>query len=263
MEKASNEIIYSIITFSLFVLMLAVALVLLFLNYLKNKRRLLAEKENLRASFAHTLLQSQLEIQEHAFDQISQEIHDNIGQALSLVRLHINTLGPVANGDKLHQADQLLGKAIQDLRNLGHLLNTSYIKNVGFIEAVRQLVSSLQRTGQFDISFTTTLSFADVDDEKAILLFRMIQETIHNIIRHAKATHIRLTIRGQQALEQICIEDNGQGFDLERALQNKNGIGITNMMQRAQFAGVQLAIHSRAQQGTTVTITNTTKASSI
>jgi len=263
MEEATNEIIYSIITFSLFVLMLAIALVLLFLNYLKNKKRLLAENESMKASFAHTLLQSQLEIQEHVFTQISQEIHDNIGQALSLVRLNINTLGPVADNDKVHQTDQLLGKAIQDLRNLGHLLNTNYIKNVGFIEAVRQLVNSLQRTGQFHITFTSTLTFADVEDERAILLFRMIQETIHNIIRHANATHIRLDICGQHELEQIRIEDNGQGFNLEQALQNKNGIGITNMMQRAQFAGVRLVIHSTAQQGTTVTITNTTNASRI
>lgn len=256
MEEVTREIIYSIITFSLFVLMLAIALILLFMNYLKNKRRLLTENENIKATLTQTLLQSQLEIQEHVFTQVSQEIHDNIGQVLSLVRLNINTLGPVANEDKVRQTDQLLGKAIQDLRNLGHLLNTNYIKDVGFVEAVRQLVSSLQRTGQFESTFTTTLSFVDINDEKAILLFRMIQETINNIIRHANATHIRIAICGQHELEQIRIEDNGRGFDLKQVLQNKTGIGINNMMQRAQFAGVQLAIHSTAEQGTIVTITN-------
>ena len=263
MEETTNEIIYSIITFSLFVLMLAIALILLFMNFLKNKRRLLTENENMKAAFAQTLLQSQLEIQEHIFTQISQEIHDNIGQVLSLARLNINTLGVVANEDKVHQTDQLLGKAIQDLRNLGHLLNTNYIKDVGLIEAVRQLVGSLKRTGQFETTFTTTLPFTNINDEKAILLFRMIQETVNNIIRHANATHIQVNISGQQELEQIRIEDNGQGFDLKQALQKKTGIGITNMMQRAQFAGVELAIHSAADQGTIVTITNTHNPSPI
>jgi signal transduction histidine kinase len=256
MEEATSEIIYSIITFSLFVLMLAIALILLFMNYLKNKRRLLKENEIMKATFAHTLLQSQLEIQEQVFTQISQEIHDNIGQALSLARLNINTIGPLANEDKIRQTDQLLGKAIQDLRNLGHLLNTNFIKDIGFIEAVRQLVGSLQRTGQFETTFTTTLSFTDMNDEKAILLFRMIQETINNIIRHANATHIQVDISGEEELEQVRIEDNGQGFNLEQALQKKAGIGINNMMQRAQFAGVQVAIHSALTQGTIVTITN-------
>ena len=255
MEETTREIIYSILTFSLFVLMLAIALILLFMNYLKNKRRLLTENETMKASFAQTLLQSQLEMQEQVFTQISQEIHDNIGQVLSLVRLNINTLGPVADADKVRQTDQLLGKAIQDLRSLSHLLNTNYIKDVGLIEAIRQLTASLERTGQFETSFTSTLSFADLSDEKAILLFRIVQETIHNIVRHAHATHITVTINGAQELEQICIQDNGVGFDTTNVIPKKEGLGISSMQQRAQFAGVQVAIQSAVNQGTTVILT--------
>src|SRR5258706_9026809 len=103
---------------SFLILMLMVAVVMLFRIYLKRKNKLLLEKERMSIQFEQTLLQSKLEIQEQTFHDISQELHDNIGQVLSLVSIHLNTLNAGQDGDKITLMDELLGKAITDLRNL-------------------------------------------------------------------------------------------------------------------------------------------------
>ena len=97
------------------------------------------EKEELQHHFRQELLRTQLEIQEQTFKNISLEIHDNIGQVLSLARLNVNTMKPENAKDveeKIEHSDQLIGKAIQDLRDLSKSLNTAFITDAGLIGAI-------------------------------------------------------------------------------------------------------------------------------
>src|SRR6187551_1859556 len=101
-----------------------------------HRRRTIHEKEmyDLKAQYERTLFQSQLEIQEQTFRNISQEIHDNIGQVLSLAKLNLNTMdcnNPEALQVKINDSKQLISKAIQDLRDLSRSLNTDYVVEMG------------------------------------------------------------------------------------------------------------------------------------
>jgi signal transduction histidine kinase len=126
------------------------------LVFLRRQRKNRQEKEEMRNRFERTLLKTQLEIQEQAFSYISQEIHDNIGQVLSLVRLNLNTLGNAPQMEqKVEQTDELLGKAIKDLRDLSHNLQNNRIHDIGIVESIRQLLASLEKTGQNRTSFHT------------------------------------------------------------------------------------------------------------
>lgn len=243
--------IISILTASMFVLLLVVAVFVLFRIYLKRKNTLLQEKDHLKELYEQTIVRSRLEMQEQAFTQISQEIHDNIGQVLSLVRLQLNTLG--LEEARIASTDELLGRAIQDLRNLSHNLNTTRILEGGFTFAVQQLLSHLDKTRQFQ----TGLSGEDVDtqmgEEKTIILFRIFQEVINNIIHHANAKTIEVNIEPTSEGFRVSITDDGKGFNQD-GMKKGQGLGIANMQQRAALIGAELMIESAEGKGTTVII---------
>ena len=243
--------IISILTASIFVLLLVVAVFLLFRIYLKRKNTLLQEKDNLQAFYEQTIVRSRLDMQEQAFTQISQEIHDNIGQVLSLVRLQLNTLG--LEEERIAPTDELLGRAIKDLRNLSHNLNTARILEGGFSFAVKQLLSHLDNTRQFQTSFSGGDVNTEMGEEKTLILFRIFQEVINNIIHHANAKTIKVNIETKDFGFRVSVTDDGKGFNHD-GMKKGQGLGIANMRQRAALIGAELMIASAEGRGTTVTI---------
>lgn len=234
---------------------LLVLLMFFFLLFLQNSRRRFQYKQDLQliqTRFEKTLLETQLEIQEQTFTQISQEIHDNIGQVLSLVRLNVSRLSSAGNEESISQTDRLLGQAITDLRHLSHNLNSDYLKRSGLVEALAQLLNNLERTGKFTTSFTRDADAEHFTDDDSIILYRIVQEVINNIIKHADASRIAIDISDDKTSTFITVSDNGRGFDTTVV---EGGIGLKNILSRAQMIGGSVDIKSVANQGTTVTIT--------
>ena len=192
MQKDKIDFVILITGVSLLVLMLIIAAFMLFRIYLKRKNKLLLEKELLSIQFEQTLLQSKLEIQEQTFHDISQELHDNIGQVLSLISINLNILDAPHEADKIAKMDEMLGKALADLRNLSHSLDGDYIRNNGWTGLVVKLLNNLEATGKFKTSIELEENLPPLGTEKPIILFRMIQEVINNIMKHAEAKTIYL-----------------------------------------------------------------------
>ncbi|MFI5132488.1 MAG: sensor histidine kinase, partial [Chitinophagales bacterium] len=215
------------------------------------KNKLLLEKELMSVQFEQTLLQSKLEIQEQTFHEISQELHDNIGQVLSLVSIHLNTLQAPGEADKISKMDELLGKALLDLRNLSHSLDGDYIRNNGWTGLVVKLMNSLQTTGRFTTNLHIDDDLPPLGTEKPIILFRMIQEVVNNIIKHADANTIFLNAKKHTDRLVITIKDNGRGFS-ENAVSG--GAGLQNLQNRAKIINAELTIDSQPAMGTLVTI---------
>jgi signal transduction histidine kinase len=252
MQKDKLEILLSVTAASIFILMLMIALVMLFRIFLKRKNKLLLEKELMSAQYEQTLLQSKLEIQEETFRNIGKELHDNIGQVLSLVRLNLNTLNiPPENEAKVNSMDELLDKALIDLRNLSHSLDTDYIRNKGWIEPVNKLMQGLASTGKYVTKMDVEPGISPGKNEKAIILFRMIQEIIQNIVKHAGAKTISMQTRKENDKLVIRIADDGRGFDTN---EQAGGAGLQNLKNRAKMIGADLSIDSHPGNGTTVTI---------
>ena len=236
---------------SFLILMLVVAVVMLFRIYLKRKNKLLLEKELMGIQFEQTLLQSKLEIQEQTFRDISQELHDNIGQVLSLVSINLSTLNAPDDTDKIAQMDGLLTKALTDLRNLSHSLDADYIRNNGWTELVHKLLNNVQNTGKFATRMDLDEDLPPLGTEKPIILFRMIQEVINNIIKHANANTIYLKAQKMNERLIITITDDGKGFP-EKVVAG--GAGLQNLQNRAKMINAELLINSHPRQGAVVTI---------
>ena len=247
--QAKEEVIFTIVVVVLVLVFLAILLLVFLARNNNRKNRLLFENERIKKEFEQTLLNTQLEIQEQTLDHVSREIHDNIGQTLSLARLQMNTAEPTMESEA---ADHLLEKAIADLRTLSHSLNTNQIKEKGFTESLKVLLDQFQKTGKFNVEFVNNDQHFEIEDDKGLIVFRVIQEILNNITKHANADRISVIISNIKEVSRIRVEDNGCGFDIG-ALKEK-GIGLRNIADRIRIIGGKLSINSETNKGTKIEI---------
>ena len=147
--------------------------------------------------------------------------------------------------------DELMGKAITDLRSLSHSLDADHIRNKGWMVAVAKLLNDLQKTGKYQIHISHEEELPALGNDKPIILFRMIQEIINNIIRHAAANTIHLDAKKENSKLVIKLSDNGKGFEINR---NSGGVGLQNLRNRSRMINADLSITSEPGKGTSVTI---------
>ena len=251
MQKEKLEVLLSVIVASFFILLLVITLFIFFRVYIKRKNKLLVEKQIMSIQFEQTLLQSKLEIQEQTFRDISQELHDNIAQVLSLASISVNTLHAPGHEAKLTQIEELLTKALTDLRNLSHTLDTDYIRNNGWVGLVQKLFANLRSTDKYQTELDLADDLPALGDEKPIILFRMIQEVVNNIMKHANANTISLNAKKANDVLLIAIRDNGKGFSGDAVIA---GAGLQNVQKRAKMINADLKIESQPGAGTHVII---------
>lgn len=200
--------------------------------------------ESLKESHQNALLQSQLEIQEQTIQNISREIHDNIGQKLSLAKLHLNTLEYTDNNKTISQVTDsvnMISEAINDLSDLSRSMSSEIILNNGLIKALEFEVAQLKKSGIYKISFSTSGNPVFMDANIELVLFRITQEALNNIIQHAGATTIDIQMHYNSVLLILTIKDNGKGFNLT---ETQPGTGLFNMKKRAHLLKGNLSITS-------------------
>jgi signal transduction histidine kinase len=254
MRFSEEEIYYTVLIGAVLMIVLSSLIIVAVIRYKSKARLYEKEKALLKFQFQQELLQSQLEIQEQTLKNISQEIHDNIGQTLSLAKLNLNTidLHKENTQDKIVNSKELVSKAIHDLRNLSRSLNTDSVLSSGLLKAIETELVIINHAGSFTTGLKTKGQSARIDSKKELILFRIVQEAINNIIKHSDANSIIVTLDFTNALLRIEINDNGKGF--EANTESNEGQGLRNMKSRAELIGGNFEILSGAN-GTTIIIT--------
>ncbi len=213
-----------------------------------------------RKQFLHEqeLLQARLEIQENIFRSLSEEIHDNIGQVLSVLKLTLSVT-PVKEGQDafkyIQESRQMVNNVISSISDLSKSLHPDRIIKIGIVEAVRFELLKLEKTNLFSTTFVQDGCNFQIPPENEIFLFRIIQEILNNIIKHSKARNINVTFSHKERSIVFTFVDNGVGFDVKEAMQKSSsgrGIGLTSMMNRAKLIGGYLTINSEPQKGTSI-----------
>jgi two-component system, NarL family, sensor kinase len=228
--------------------------------YRKKYRSHRIEKESMQLQYQHILLQTQLEIQEQTLKNISQEIHDNVGQVLSLAKLNLNMMDITRPEQLQKKIDSTLGqvtKAINDLRDLSKSFNTDNITALGLINAIAYELDMIGKTDSHKTEFKINGNSRRLESQKELILFRIVQEALHNIIKHAGAKIIKVEANYAEQQLELKIGDNGKGFDLSPLNQEGNngfGLGIRNMHNRAKLIGADFTINSTLNVGTVVKI---------
>ncbi|HUQ66978.1 MAG TPA: ATP-binding protein [Flavitalea sp.] len=204
----------------------------------------------------HDFLQSQIEIQEQTFARISADIHDNISLTLSLSKIYLHDLDyndPRDVSDKISLSVNLIKKAMEDLNNLARALNPETFEKFGLIKSIEEQVNNLCNAELFQIKYNVTGIPRSAGINNELILFRMIQEALNNIIKHANATHVTITLDYKKCSLTARIRDNGSGFDPGVQLVS-NGCGLSNMRKRAGIINARLLIDSKPQNGTSIKI---------
>lgn len=250
------EIIVFIITASAAFVLLAIFIIYFIILNRKTQKASFTEKKLLQTQFEQSILQTRIEIQEQTLKNISQEIHDNIGQVLSLAKLNLNTFSEpdTANRDKIESTKQLVSKAINDLRSLSRSMHGDMIAALGLQESIANELGILENTGQFQTSLKTEGQPYRLDPQKEMVLFRIVQEALHNAVKHSKASHITVQISYSNDAYALSVSDNGEGFDATLLNDAPKGIGLNSMKSRAALAGAEFSIRSSPGSGTVVLI---------
>jgi len=254
---SKKELIYLIVFGSLFVVLILLFIVILLINYYKKNRRYRENLLKLEYEKTQEVLKAKLEIQEQTFKNISLEMHDNIGQVLSLVKLNLASVEAPsqATAEIIANTRQLITKVIQDLRHLSHSINADYINEIGLVKAVGNELNLIEKTGAYAVMFSVSGTVIDMERQKELILFRIIQESLHNIIKHARGKLISVDFNYNQTQLAISVKDDGKGFEPGRLKEGEYfSLGIANMKNRAFMINAAFDITSNAGAGTTIHI---------
>ncbi len=213
------------------------------------------EADETKKQFQETLLQAQLEIQEQTFKSISQEIHDNIGQLLSLAKLNLSRyeIDGQMSGESLLTTSELVSKAAADLRDLSKTLDTDTIAGIGLLRSIETELQLVEKTTAIKTSFAVEGSSVLLQPQHELILFRIVQEALHNAIKHAKPNLLSVQAVFNDHKLQLTICDDGTGFDTTST--NSFGSGLRNMKARSKLVGAGWQLTSNAQQGTCIILT--------
>jgi two-component system, NarL family, sensor kinase len=207
-------------------------IVLIIYQYQKYRQQYLQSFQQLKLGYEATLLQSQVEIQEQTLSHIAKEIHDNIGQQLTLAKLYLNTQLMEEPSPLLHSTVEILSGAIQELSSLSRSMGSQLLLDNGLISAVAEELKKLDTTKQYQTQLNITGEDVLLHANTELLLFRIVQEAINNIVKHAKANYITVALHYKTAKLTLQIGDNGCGFDTS---QTYNGAGLRNIQLRTQM----------------------------
>ena len=261
MPASSSEIVSSIIVIStLLLLVFGTVIVRYIFLYQRKRYRHSREVIELRESFNRTLLQSKLEIQEQTVGHIAKELHSNFSHLVSLININLSEILPQSPDEVkegILETKSLAKQLLADLKDLSVSLNTDHIMRIGLVKALRNELTRMGNRKKYQINFLQSGEEYRLRPEHEIILFRLCQEVLNNIIKYAKAGSITATLDYTPAHFDLEIADDGIGFDTEQVLAfsgEKESTGLLNIRNRARHIDAEVTINSRPGEGTRIAI---------
>jgi PAS domain S-box-containing protein len=205
-----------------------------------------------------------LSIQEQERRRVARELHDELGQALTVLKIHLTAIEEKLSAKQQHlkaNCEQMLSyidTVIENVRRLSWDLSPSSLEDLGLSAALGYLVEEICRNHQMQSAVVMDEIDPLFSPETQINIYRIFQESLTNVIKHARASLVSVKVERGNGKVSFMIRDNGRGFDLKRALSRKGArrsLGLTAMNERALMAHGSLQISSRKGQGTTITFT--------
>ena len=200
---------------------------------------------------------SKVEEGERMINQIARDIHDNLGQSANALKMNLMVVRKLATDEKqirtIDKTFELADQIIKDTTNIGHSLNSDFIKTTCLPTLLNSELDRLCTPQNIAHNLLLSGNLNTIDSDKKLLIYRIAQDAIHNVVQHANASLITITLTQMNDSFSMLIADNGTGIAQDR-LHAKYGVGINNMKQRANYLNGQLSINSEPGVGCTVTL---------
>jgi PAS domain S-box-containing protein len=196
--------------------------------------------------------------QEAERERIARELHDNINQRLALLANGVQEFEQATSEnqdplqkDQLHELWQLINEIATDIQDMSHQLHPSKLHYLGLAVAVRDLCREFSRQHKFEVECVVRDLPQDLDETVSLSLFRTVQESLHNVVKHSHARHVKVELTHQAGVVELRVSDDGIGFNPDQAREN-HGLGLVSMRERLRSVGGEFYIWSKPSLGTQV-----------
>ncbi len=194
----------------------------------------------------------QIAIQEESYQQISSELHDNACQAILLSILNLQRIDKSNPTLKIGDTIQLLEETLHEIHQLSRSLNGELILSIGLRAALEKQLDRMQQACGMQTSLSIQGNPYYLTDEIELIIYRIIQEALNNILKHAKASRVEVELNFLDQALTVKVTDNGKGFDMQK--EGRESAGLRNMNFRAQSLHGKLKIQSAPNQGSCLTL---------
>lgn len=251
MERKEVQLL--VISLGIVFFTLLVILLVIFFYFLKKKNTYLVEKMESELYFQSELVKTRIEIKDQTLSEISKELHDNIGQIVSVgimqLNMYINNGQPIYSNEQ-NDLKQILAKSLDEIRILSRIINKDNLLQTNFIEAIKQDLERIKKLKNIQYNYNFTGQIPEINQEHDLFIYRIFQEALHNSLKHSHSDLFEVEITTTETVFCLKFRDFGIGYD---PLQINSGIGLNNMKLRAKLIGAVLIMQSDAA-GTTVTL---------
>ncbi|MBC2721705.1 sensor histidine kinase [Desulfosporosinus sp.] len=188
--------------------------------------------------------------------QLSRELHDEVGQAMTSILLQLKLLQQEQDLELIH--DRLGGlryitqQTIEDVRRISMNLRPAVLENLGLVPALDWYIEDYRRYSGITTDFSSPRIKERLPGEIEIIIYRAVQESLTNVARHAKASHVFVTLNYNEGCLELQVADNGKGMNLGDV---NSGLGLLGMEERVKLARGEFTIKSKPEQGTTILMT--------
>jgi signal transduction histidine kinase len=218
------------------------------------------KKEKILKDQELNTIDAMIEGQEKERQRLASDLHDSVGATLSAARLQFEHLckykgsGTLKNEDELYtKTGKLLEQVYQEIRSMAHLKNSGVIATKGLLPAIQKLARNASTPGGLQIEVDDFGLSVKIENSLEISIFRVIQELITNIIKHAQATEATISITQHEDSLSIIVEDNGLGFDVKKSI-DKDGMGLSSIEKRIEHLEGSMEVDSNLGKGTNILI---------
>jgi two-component system, NarL family, sensor kinase len=253
--------LYLVIAVAIVAMMLMAGAIILFVVFYQKK--MISEqlkRQALEFDYQQRMMRAELQSQESERRRLAEDLHDSIGGMLSTIRVGMFSLAKLLPDPRsMEETKQMLDDTITSVRRISRDLMPSTLEKFGLIQAVKELCERFQPTSRIAIEFHEVNSIPEIDSQRQLMIYRIIQELLNNSIKHANASQINVTLNTIDKDIELIVDDNGVGFDAEFQQSDASsgkGLGLFNMQNRAKILGGQLKFLKNGNKGSkTVLIT--------
>jgi signal transduction histidine kinase len=218
-------------------------------SIIRKQYQLQQQLNNERISYKNQLAMEVFNAQEEERKKIGEELHDNINQLLGVVKLYIEhaQMNPAARDEMLVKSSEFIKQVINEIRTLSKALVSPTLSDIGLVESINELVDAIIKIKNIEIQVNkNTFSEETLNATQKLMIYRITQEQLNNILKHSKAEHVDIELIQQDGYMKLIIVDDGIGFDKSKSTQ---GLGLKNIKHRLELFNGSMNLETAPQEG--------------